>query len=124
MGRYVQIFSEIIGVSWQERVIAEKFGVVLFDDVKEPMDGFSCVAGKTPSRISGINELSTDVIWWTNIPYQEFYNSTEAWRSPWLRHDKYLVVSPRDALISGQLTLPRQISILLLTLLHRRLMGL
>ena len=78
---------------------SRKFGVVLFDDVKEPMDGFSCVAGKTPSRISGINELSTDVIWWTNIPYQEFYNSTEAWRSPWLRHDKYLVVSPRDALI-------------------------
>ena len=73
--------------------------MVLFDDVKEPMDGFACIAGQNPTRISGINELSTDCIWWTNIPYQQFYNSTEAWRSPWLRHDKYLVVSPRDALL-------------------------
>ena len=81
-----------------DRGITRNFGVVFFDDLNDPRDGFACVAGKSAFRISGINELSTDVIWWTNITFESFYKKTEAWRSPWLRHDKYLVVSPRDVL--------------------------
>lgn len=84
-----------------ERGISRKFGVVFFDDINDPQEGFSAVAGNDSSavRISGVNELSTEVIWWTNISYESFYKRTEAWRSPWLRHDKYLVVSPRELLL-------------------------
>lgn len=79
--------------------VTREFGVVFFDDINEPKDGFACVAKGQAFRVSGINELSTDVIWWTNITYEAFYKRTEAWRSPWLRHDKYLVVSPKDVLL-------------------------
>lgn len=77
-----------------------KFGVVLFDDDKDPATGWAAVAGsnKGAVRISGSNDLSTDTIWWTNISYDWFFRKTESWRSPWLRHDKYLVVSPTDVL--------------------------
>lgn len=77
---------------------SRQFGVVFFDEEADPTAGWAAVAGGQAYRISGVNELSTDVIWWTNISFENFFKSTEAWRSPWLRHDKYLVVSPKDVL--------------------------
>jgi hypothetical protein len=78
--------------------ITRRFGYVSFDSDTDPEDGFASVAGGPARRISGINELPTDVIWWTNIAFDSFYKRTDAWRSPWLRHDKYLVVGPKDVL--------------------------
>ncbi|EPX83492.1 hypothetical protein [Salipiger mucosus] len=78
--------------------ITRRFGYVAFDNEGEPADGFASVAGQPAKRISSIYELPTDVIWWTNITFDAFYKKSDAWRSPWLRHDKYLVVSPKDVL--------------------------
>lgn len=76
-----------------------RFGVVMFDDDKEPGVGWACVAGdKNPTRIGGPEDLSTGVIWWSNISYDFFYKRNDIWRKTWLRHDKYLVVSHKNAL--------------------------
>lgn len=76
----------------------KKYGVVFFDDENDPASGWASVGGGTPKRVSGPNELSTDVIWWTNMSYRSFFMTSEIWRLPWLRHDKYLVISPKDVL--------------------------
>ncbi len=78
--------------------ITRKFGYVSFDSATEPEAGFAAVAGGRVHRISGPNELSTDVIWWSNLSFNDFYKKTDAWRNPLLRHDKYLVASPSDVL--------------------------
>jgi hypothetical protein len=75
-----------------------KFGLVYFDDDQEPGAGWAAVAGEPARRIMGSNELPTDTLWWTNIQYGHFYRRSEAFRNPNLRHDKYLVVSPKDCL--------------------------
>jgi hypothetical protein len=77
---------------------AKKFGCVLFDDEKEPGAAWAAVNGGEAKRIEGINELATDTIWWSNMTYESFFRATEAWRNPWLRHDAYLVVKPKDVL--------------------------
>src|SRR3546814_21124936 len=83
----------------REQAENRRFGLVLFDDPKDPSSGWAAVAGEeSPRRIGGPNELSTETIWWTNISYEFFFKKTEAWRNPWLRHDKYLVASPSDVL--------------------------
>jgi hypothetical protein len=78
--------------------ITRQFGYVCFDSEADPSDGFASVNGGPARRINGINELSTDVIWLCNLGFDAFYKKSDAWRSPWLRHDKYLVVSPKDIL--------------------------
>lgn len=76
-----------------------KFGVVLFDNPEDPQSGWAAVAGGRGSRrIQGPHELSTDTIWWSNVPYEMFFGRTQTWRIPSMRHDKYLVVAPRDVL--------------------------
>ena len=77
---------------------SRRFGYVFFDNEMEPEDGYACISGSSPKRISGVNELPSDVIWWSNMNFDNFFKKTDAWRFPWLRHDKYLVVSPRDVL--------------------------
>lgn len=72
------------------------YGVVLFDG-NEPGPGWASVEGGDAVRVSGVNELSTDVLWWTNLSYDDFFGKSEAWRNAWLRHDKYLVVDPKGA---------------------------
>lgn len=101
-----------------------RFGVVMFDDDKEPGPGWACVAGdKTPSRISSPEDLSTGVIWWSNITYDFFYKRNEIWRKTWLRHDKYLVVSHKNVLsewnYDPKLTPPDFICYFLSTLFDR-----
>lgn len=77
---------------------ARKFGVVLFDDEKDPRDAWAAVNGSPAKRIEGMNELATDTLWWSNLSYASFFQTTEAWRNPWLRHDAYLVAKPVDVL--------------------------
>jgi len=46
-----------------------KIGIALFADPKKPTDGYACENGES-TEISGTHELSTDVLWVTNIrPY-------------------------------------------------------
>lgn len=77
---------------------ARKFGCVLFDDEKDPRAAWAAVNGYEAKRIEGLNELATDTIWWSNMSYESFFRATQAWRSPYLRHDAYLVVKPKDVL--------------------------
>ncbi|MCE2580342.1 hypothetical protein LDL36_18010 [Komagataeibacter sp. FNDCR1] len=75
-----------------------KFGIVLFDDDKDPREGWCAPEGGKARRIGSMHELSTDTIWWTNLSYDAMFRQTKAGINPWLRHDAYLVVKPRDAL--------------------------
>jgi hypothetical protein len=80
-----------------------RFGVVLFDDSKDdPGNGYSIVtedgATTTYDRISGPFDLATDVLWWTNLPYEVLFKKTDMWKASHLRHDKYLPVGPGEAL--------------------------
>ena len=79
-----------------------KFGVVLFDDTKNPASAWVAVNGGKARRIDGTNQLPTDAIYWSNIGYEDF-RTTEAWRNPWLRHDAYLVTKPKDVLVEWDL---------------------
>lgn len=76
----------------------KKFGFVLFDDIKDPASGWASIAGGNATRIATIDDLSTGVIWWTNVAYNEFFYTTEIWRKSFLRHDRFLVISPDRAL--------------------------
>jgi hypothetical protein len=78
--------------------IDRQFGVVFFDNENDPGAAWVSVNGGTAARIDGINELATDTIWWTNVTFEAFFRKTETWKNPWLRHDKYLVVSPRGVM--------------------------
>jgi len=72
----------------------KRFGVVIFDDDKDPGAGWAAAYGdKQARRISGPDDLATGTIWWTNMTYEWFFRKTETWRRSWLRHDKYLVIS-------------------------------
>jgi hypothetical protein len=82
----------------REEPIAAKFGVVLFDDEKDPGAAWAAVNGGEARRINGPGELSTDTIWWSNMGYDSFFKTTEFWRNPWLRHDGYLIVKPSGVL--------------------------
>lgn len=72
----------------------KRFGFVFFDDIKDPSSGWASIAGSQAARISSVDDLSTGVIWWSNIEYSVFFFSTEIWRKSFLRHDRYLVISP------------------------------
>lgn len=78
--------------------INKRFGVVLFDDDKDPAGGWAHADGdKFPKRIASPDELNTGVVWWTNVTSDWFYK-TELYKRSWLRHDKYLVVTHKDVL--------------------------
>ena len=49
-------------------------------------------------RISGINQLPTDALYWTNLSYESF-RTTGADRNPWLRQDAYLTSKLKDVLL-------------------------
>jgi hypothetical protein len=77
----------------EDRAINKNFGVVLFDDPKQPMSGWKATAGNTKTeRIQSADELSTGTIWLTNIGYDDFFRASEIWRRSNLRHEGYLVV--------------------------------
>lgn len=80
-----------------------RFGVVLFDDSKDdPGNGYSIVTGDGVNteydRVSGPFDLPTDVLWWSNLPYEVLFTKTDMWKASHLRHDKYLPVGPGEAL--------------------------
>jgi len=76
----------------------QKFGCVLFDDEKAPAAGWVAVNGGRARRISGINQLPTDALYWTNLSYESF-RTTGADRNPWLRQDAYLTSKLKDVLL-------------------------
>lgn len=82
----------------KEEELDRKFGVVLFDNPEDPQSGWASVPGSRSRRVRSPAELSTDTIWWTNVNYDMFFRRTQIWRMPTMRHDKYLVVSPRDVI--------------------------
>jgi hypothetical protein len=79
--------------------VNRQFGLVMFDDDREPSSGWAAVNGGQARRIAGPHELATDVIWWSNVSYEYFFKKTEIGRVSWLRHDKYLVITPKDVLV-------------------------
>lgn len=49
-----------------------KIGVCIFDDPKAPRSGYSSIDGSIPTHVSGYNELTTDVLWVTNLEFPVF----------------------------------------------------
>lgn len=49
-----------------------KIGVCIFDDPKSPRSGFSSIDGSQASYVSGYHELSSDILWVTNLEYPVF----------------------------------------------------
>lgn len=47
-------------------------GVCCFDDPYHPEGGWASIAGSVPKRVSGPHELSSAVLWVTNIPYKPY----------------------------------------------------
>jgi hypothetical protein len=92
--------------NWQSLIRAEcalircpfKFGVVLFDSVWKPSSAWVSLGGQKAYRIAEPHELATDTIWWTNLPYETFYERTNTWRSLTVKHDKYLTRSPNGVM--------------------------
>lgn len=82
----------------QEGGGGRKYGVVLFDDEKDPRGAWTAVNGSPARRVEGMNELATDTLWLSNMSYEAFNRTTEAWRNPWLRGEGYLVVKIKDIL--------------------------
>jgi len=75
------------------------YGMVMFDDLNDPSEGWASKDGKTATRIRSMHELPTDTLWWTNLPYASMYRESNAGLNPWLRMDAYLVLKPQDVLV-------------------------
>lgn len=75
-----------------EDALNKNFGVVLFDDPKQPGAGWKAQAGGKADRINSPDDLSTGTIWLTNIDYDNFFRASDVWRRSNLRHEGYLVV--------------------------------
>lgn len=74
-----------------------KLGCILFDDPQEHRSAWVCLDGGSPYRIRGIEDISNDVVWLTNLVYEEmhaagFSNHAFLRRSSFLRlrHDAIL----------------------------------
>lgn len=74
------------------------YGMVMFDDLNDPSEGWASNNGQPARRIKTIHELSTDTLWWTNLPYASMYRESTAGLNPWLRQDGFLVIKPQDVL--------------------------
>jgi hypothetical protein len=81
------------------KTVVKKFGVVMFDDDRDPSCGWAHADGdRMARRIAAPEDLSRDTIWWTNVSGDCFFFKTDLHKRSWLRHDKYLVVTHRDIL--------------------------
>jgi hypothetical protein len=49
-----------------------KIGVCIFDDPKAPRSGYASIDGSVPTHVSGYHELTTEVLWVTNLEYPIF----------------------------------------------------
>lgn len=75
-----------------------KFGMVIFDDEKNPASGWASSEGEEAKRIEGVHQLATGTYWWTNCNYTSFFRDSEIGRNPWMKHDSYLTVTPKNML--------------------------
>ncbi len=69
----------------------KRFGVICFDDVENPKEGWYAVGDGKPNRMESPNSLASDTIWLTNVPY-EHYRKSKLANSAFLRSDGYLIV--------------------------------
>lgn len=75
-----------------------RFGAVSFDDPKDPTSGWMAIEGdEKAKRVDALHQMPSDVIFWTNIPYKEFFSGAGRTRSN-LRHAEYLVCKPGEIL--------------------------
>ena len=74
-----------------------KFGVVVVDTMSNPTSGWACLSGgvEPAQRISNLDELPDDAIWWSNIPLDIKGAHLIFENFPHLRNDRYLPVIPR-----------------------------
>ena len=64
-------------------------GAVMFENIKKPQAGWACVAKGAAFRVRGTGDLSTDVVWWTNLDWDSF-SRIGGLNQPKLRRTDYL----------------------------------
>ena len=74
-----------------------RYGVVLFDDPENPGTGWASINGDASYQIRSMHDLPNDVIWITNLDFDNFRKS-KVELNPWFRADSYLPVKIADVL--------------------------
>lgn len=69
-----------------------KIGVCWFDDPKVAENGWSSEGGDAAKRISGINDLRTDIVWISNIEWRT-YKSLNLTNLPYFRDAQFMRIS-------------------------------
>lgn len=59
--------NKISGMVTENRL---KVGSVFFDDIHDHASGYASIAGNPSKKIQGTQDLDSDVIWITNLPYE------------------------------------------------------
>lgn len=72
-----------------------KIGVVWFDDPAIALGGWYSINGEEPKRINSYGELSTDVLWVTNINYR-LYKKINLTKTPHIFDEQYFRTSIRQ----------------------------
>lgn len=67
-------------------------GVCLFDNINAPEEGYASIAGDNPFRIQGVNGLSSDVLWVTNLPFKQYQNA-RFYNMPYIKQNQYFRTS-------------------------------
>ena len=76
-------------------------GVVIFDDIIRPQQAWARMAlpNAETFRISGPEDLTNSIIWWSNLP-EEFFLQNQTWSQfSWIKHDRYPLIRPDEALM-------------------------
>jgi hypothetical protein len=67
------------------------YGFALFDNTQLPKEGFASIAGRKPRRIESIGDLDSDIIWISNLNFNESFDANIN-RSPKMRRNDFLRV--------------------------------
>lgn len=88
-----------------------KIGVVWFDDPSIAMNGWYSVNGSEPKRINSHGELSTNVLWVTNINYRQ-YKKLNLTSAPHIFDEQYFRTSIRQVCSEvGLLDNPKEVTV-------------
>lgn len=84
-----------------------QYGCVKFDDVRHHDTGWASIAGKPAFRIANTRDLSSDVVWLTNLDYEMSFQSGMGMHAGFRRSDYlseyFLRTAKKEATFTGEL---------------------
>lgn len=70
----------------------KSIGVCIFENINAPEIAYVSIGGEESSKIFGINELPSDVLWVTNLPYKQ-YKSARVYNMSYIKQNQYFRTS-------------------------------